>query len=219
VAKQLNNALTMSDENRVDMHQNLYKHVTSQNVQSWITKFLRKLVGSLANNRDSTATPILDRMNMLKQYRGAKKRLFMFDYDGTLTPIVRDPSAAIPSERVIQTLKSLAADHRNAVWIISGRDQEFLQQHLGHISELGFSAEHGSFLKHPGETTWENLAEKFDMAWQEEVITIFQNYTDQVHGTSLTRTEITCRTYCTKPLYRLIHRTQAMRPDVALPPR
>ncbi|KAH8668701.1 glycosyltransferase family 20 protein [Xylariales sp. PMI_506] len=187
VAKQINNALTMSAEKRMAMQQHLYGHVTKHHVQSWITKFLRKLLSTLANNQDAVATPLLDREVMLKQYRDARKRLFMFDYDGTLTPIVREPSAAVPSERVIQTLKSLAADHRNAVWIISGRDQEFLQQHLGHISELGFSAEHGSFIRHPGESTWENLAEKFDMGWQEEVIAIFQKYTDRVHGSFIER--------------------------------
>ncbi|KAI1849700.1 hypothetical protein JX266_004649 [Neoarthrinium moseri] len=187
VAKQIDNALTMSPEKRLAMQDNLFKHVTNHNVQTWITKFLRKLVGTLANNRTAIKTPLLDRTVMLKQYREAGKRLFMFDYDGTLTPIVREPSAAVPSERVIQTLKSLAADHRNAVWIISGRDQEFLQQHLGHISELGFSAEHGSFIRHPGQNTWENLAEKFDMAWQEEVIAIFQKYTDRVQGSFIER--------------------------------
>lgn len=184
VAKQINNALTMSEEKRLAMQSHLYHHVTTNNVQGWSTKFLRKLVGTLASNHNAVVTPVLDRTVMLQQYRDAGKRLFMFDYDGTLTPIVREPSAAIPSERVIQTLKSLAADHRNAVWIISGRDQEFLQQHLGHIPELGFSAEHGSFIRHPGETTWENLAEKFDMAWQEEVIAIFQKFTDRVQGKS-----------------------------------
>lgn len=184
VAKQIHEALTMSEEKRLTMQQHLYKHVTTQNVQSWITKFLRKLVGTLASNQRAIATPLLDRSSLLARYRMARKRLFMFDYDGTLTPIVREPSAAIPSKRVIQTLKTLAADHRNAVWIISGRDQEFLQQHLGHISELGFSAEHGSFIRHPGQTTWENLAEKFDMSWQEEVIAIFQKFTDRVHGKS-----------------------------------
>lgn len=187
VAKQINGALTMSAEKRMMMQQRLYQHVTTQNVQSWITRFLRKLVGVLESNRDAVATPLLDRDVMLKQYRAASKRLFMFDYDGTLTPIVREPSAAIPSERVIETLKSLAADHRNDVWIISGRDQEFLQHHLGHIPELGFSAEHGSFIRHPGESTWENLAEKFDMGWQEEVITVFQKYTDRVHGSFIER--------------------------------
>jgi trehalose 6-phosphate synthase/phosphatase len=182
VAKQLNNALTMSPEKRQSMQSNLYAHVTTQTVQSWITRFLRKLVGTLASNRNENATPLLDRTALLQRYRAASKRLFMFDYDGTLTPIVRDPQSAIPSERVIQTLKTLASDERNAVWIISGRDQEFLQQHLGHISKLGFSAEHGSFIRPPGETGWENLAEKLDMSWQAEVVDIFQKYTDRVPG-------------------------------------
>ncbi|ORY60815.1 trehalose-phosphatase [Pseudomassariella vexata] len=187
VAKQIDHALTMSAERRLAMQQRLYHHVTSQNVQSWITKFLRKLVGTLSGNQDTIATPLLDPTAMLKQYRAAKNRLFMFDYDGTLTPIVREPSAAVPSERVIRTLKSLAADHRNSVWIISGRDQEFLKQHLGHIPELGFSAEHGSFIRQPGEQTWENLAEKFDMGWQEEVVAVFQKFTDRVPGSFIER--------------------------------
>ena len=184
VGDQINNALTMSAERRQAMQQSLYTHVTTRTVQSWISQFLRRLVSVLASSNNTVSTPLLDRSVMLRTYRNGKKRLFMFDYDGTLTPIVREPSAAIPSERVITTLKALAADHRNAVWIISGRDQEFLQQHLGHISELGFSAEHGSFMRHPGETEWENLAEKFDMGWQSEVMQVFQSFTDKVPGKS-----------------------------------
>lgn len=182
VAKQINNALTMSDEMRLTMQQSLYRHVTKHNVQNWISKFIRKLVGTLASTSKNMITPLLDTTKLLQQYRAASKRLFMFDYDGTLTPIVREPSAAIPTERLIQTLKSLAADPQNAVWIISGRDQEFLEQHLGHISEIGFSAEHGSFIRQPGEKTWANLAEQFDMGWQAEVMEVFQKWTDRVNG-------------------------------------
>ena len=184
VAAEINNALTMSEERRMAMQQSLYRHVTTRNVQSWINSFLKRLVHVLGNSKGVNATPLLDRAMMLKQYRAAAKRLFMFDYDGTLTPIVREPSAAVPSEQVIRALKTLAEDERNAVWIISGRDQEFLQQHLGHITQLGFSAEHGSFMKHPGSNDWENLAEKFDMGWQAEVMEVFQKYTDKVPGKS-----------------------------------
>ncbi|KAK3361786.1 glycosyltransferase family 20 protein [Lasiosphaeria ovina] len=187
VAEQINNALTMSEDRRQAMEQSLLAHVTSKNVQYWIAGFLRRLVNVLGTRKNVISTPLLDRATMLKRYTSAKKRLFMFDYDGTLTPIVREPSAAVPSERVITSLKALAADHRNAVWIISGRDQEFLSQHLGHISELGFSAEHGSFMRHPGATTWENLAEKFDMGWQVEVMEVFQKYTDKVPGAFIER--------------------------------
>lgn len=106
----------------------------------------------------------------------------MFDYDGTLTPIVREPSAAIPSVRVLDTLKTLVEDPKNTVWIISGRDQEFLMHHLGHIEGLGFSAEHGSFMKEPGTDEWVNLADEADMGWQVDVTEIFQQYTDRVPG-------------------------------------
>lgn len=184
VADEIDNALTMSDERRQKMQSSLYEHVSKKNVQTWITSFTKRLVAVLGSSNKIVSTPLLDRAQMLTSYRDARKRLFMFDYDGTLTPIVRDPSAAIPSQRVINTLRTLAADHRNAVWIISGRDQGFLTQHLGHISELGFSAEHGSFMRHPGEQQWENLAETFDMAWQNEVMDVFQQYTDKVPGKS-----------------------------------
>lgn len=182
VADAINNALTMPDDKRTTMQQHLHEHVTTRSVRTWTASFVRRLVQVLGGRKHTVATPLLDRALMLEQYRAAKKRLFMFDYDGTLTPIVREPSAAVPTERVIKTLTTLAADPRNAVWIISGRDQDFLQQHLGHISELGFSAEHGSFMRHPGSTEWENLAEKFDMGWQAEVVEVFQKYTDKVPG-------------------------------------
>ena len=156
--------------------------MTNHNFQSWITKFLRKLVGSLASTENIYVTPLLDRSLLLSQYRSAKKRLFMFDYDGTLTPIVQTPDAAIPSERIISTLKNLASDERNAVWIISGRDREFLHQYLGHIPNLGFSAEHGSFIRYPGKSEWATSAT--EIPWKEDVIAIFRKITeDQLKGT------------------------------------
>lgn len=215
VAEQINNALTMPHDRRQAMEQNLLSHVTSKNVQFWIAGFLRRLVTVLGSRKSVTVTPLLDRSDMLRKYRAAKKRLFMFDYDGTLTPIVREPSAAIPSERVINSLKALAGDPRNAVWIISGRDQEFLTQHLGHIKELGFSAEHGSFMRQPGATEWENLAEKFDMGWQKEVLEVFQKYTDRVPG--MFSASLRYLTQANQSP-RLLHRAEAVRSHLALPP-
>lgn len=182
VAAKINNALIMSDEHRMAMQANLYNHVLNNNVHTWINNFIQKVYTVLGDTNAAVATPLLDRALMLATYKAAGKRLFMFDYDGTLTPIVREPSAAIPSGRVIQALKQLSRDPKNAVWIISGRDQEFLKQHLGHISELGFSAEHGSFMRQPGSEQWENLAEKLDMGWQEEVMEVFNKYTNKVPG-------------------------------------
>ncbi len=182
VAKAVNEALTMAPPAKKAQHEKLYKHVTTNTVQAWSTKYLKRLLINLSSFDQSIATPVLDRPKLLARYRQASKRLFMFDYDGTLTPIVKDPQSAIPSDRVIRTIKTLASDPRNAVWIISGRDQAFLDEWMGHISELGLSAEHGSFIRQPKSETWENLTEKTDMSWQKHVMDVFQHYTERTQG-------------------------------------
>ncbi|KAK2750875.1 threalose-6-phosphate phosphatase [Onygenales sp. PD_40] len=190
VADAINQALTMTPQQKEEQHNSLYKHVTTHTVHTWSDQYLKRLLTNLSSFDQSIATPALDKVKLLSQYRNAKRRLFMFDYDGTLTPIVKDPQAAIPSDRVLRTIKSLAADRKNHVWIISGRDQAFLDEWMGHISELGLSAEHGCFIRQPRSDDWENLTEKSDMGWQEEVFNIFQHYTERTQGSFIERKKV-----------------------------
>ena len=97
---------------------------------------------------------------------------------GTLTPIVRTPDLAVPSDDTLKALEELSADPKNVVYIISGRDQAFLEEHLGHIKGLGMSAEHGGFIREPGSSTWANFTESLDMDWMGEVLEIFKYYTE-----------------------------------------
>lgn len=189
-ADEIHNALVMDPKQKYEMHKKLYKNVTTNTVQTWTNNYLKRLLNNLVSFNQSFATPVLDRTALLTQYRKSEKRLFMFDYDGTLTNIVKDPQAAIPSDRVLRNLKTLASDERNAVWIISGRDQAFLDEYMGHISELGLSAEHGSFLRKPNHDEWENLTEKEDMSWQQKVIEVFQHYTERTQGSFIERKKI-----------------------------
>ncbi|KAI9735908.1 MAG: threalose-6-phosphate phosphatase [Cirrosporium novae-zelandiae] len=190
VAAAINRALAMPSDEKVIQHKKLYRHVTTHTVQAWANLYLKRLLTNLSSFNQSLSTPALDKAKLLAQYRLAKHRLFMFDYDGTLTPIVRDPQAAIPSDRVIRTLKTLASDPRNSVWIISGRDQVFLDEWMGHIPELGLSAEHGCFIRHPRSDKWENLAAKTNMDWQKEVIDIFQHYMERTQGSFIERKRV-----------------------------
>jgi trehalose 6-phosphate synthase/phosphatase len=91
---------------------------------------------------------------------------------------VRVPSAAVPSEAALEALEKLSQDPKNLVFIISGREGEFLEQHLGHFDKIGFSAEHGSFVREPGSKTWSNLTETLDMSWMPEVEELFEYYTE-----------------------------------------
>lgn len=189
-ANAINQALTMPHDERLARQTALYEYVTTHNVQSWTHAFLRRLLDNLAAHDHGQLTPALDRTAMLKTYKKAERRLLMFDYDGTLTPIVREPSAAIPTDKVLRTLKKLAADERNQIWIVSGRDQAFLEEWLGDIKELGLSAEHGSFVRYPHDDHWVNLTSELDMGWQQDVIDVFQFFTERTQGSSIERKSV-----------------------------
>lgn len=85
---------------------------------------------------------------------------------------------AVPTEATLEALTRLSADPKNKVYIISGRDGEFLEQHLGQIKGMGMSAEHGGFMREAGVETWTNFTERLDMSWLGEVEEIFKYYTE-----------------------------------------
>jgi trehalose 6-phosphate synthase/phosphatase len=83
---------------------------------------------------------------------------------------------------MLKALRALVADPNNIVWVISGRDQTVLEEWLGGVGNLGFSAEHGSFMRQPGGKKWVNLTESLDMGWKNDVVEIFTYYTERTQG-------------------------------------
>lgn len=140
----------------------------------WAADLVYKLLGCLTHDTATGDVAPLKPTEVVDSFKAAKKRLMLFDYDGTLTPIVKVPANALPSRKLLDALRTLCADPNNVVYIISGRDYEFLEQTLGQIPNIGLSAEHGCFLRPPGATEWTNLAEQLDMSWQHDVEDLFR---------------------------------------------
>ena len=124
----------------------------------------------------------LEMNDMLAAYASAQQRLLIFDYDGTLTPIVQNPAAAIISPEALTAIQKLAAESRNKVWIVSGRDQSFLEEVFNPPTQFGLIAEHGAFVRAPGFSFWQDLDAQLDTSWQENVINIFQAYAELTPG-------------------------------------
>ncbi|KAF9931429.1 threalose-6-phosphate phosphatase [Modicella reniformis] len=170
VARVIYDALHLSEEDKRSRH------------SYWAKHFVSELILNVSTWDQSTPTPYLDQNIIVEKYRSAKKRLLMFDYDGTLTPIRKTPGAAVPQEHMLKALTALANDPDNIVWVISGRDQKVLEEWLGEVDNLGFSAEHGSFMRQPRSKKWVNLTESLDMSWKNDVIEIFTYYTERTQG-------------------------------------
>lgn len=189
IAKTINDSLLMTEDQRSSLEDKLYKQVTSNTIQTWTSKFLELLIAQVRNTHETHFTPTLNRPLLYNNYKNLKRRLFLFDYDGTLTPIVKDPAAAIPSSKLLQIVDKLTADPQNQFWIISGRDQAFLEKWWG-SKNVGLSAEHGCFMKDVGSDKWYNLAATFDMSWQLKVDEVFKKYTEHTPGSNIERKKV-----------------------------
>ena len=181
VAHAINDALMMSKEERALKHHQLYHHVNRHTADFWAQSFIKELRIKTSIPEQSNPTPQLEVPFVLDAYAKSTKRLLLFDYDGTLTPIVKVPSAALPPPEMLEAMQILVNDPNNIVFVISGRDQVCLDSWLGHIKNLGLSAEHGSFIKYPG-GKWINLAKEIDFAWKKQVEEIFNFYEERTQG-------------------------------------
>ncbi|KAJ3299552.1 threalose-6-phosphate phosphatase [Borealophlyctis nickersoniae] len=181
VANAIAEGLNMSESERAAKHHQLFEHVTNNTADFWARSFVKELRNVGALRSGANPTPLLDLSRTVEQYKRAKKRIFMFDYDGTLTPIVKTPNAAVPPPDMLKAMEILVKDPKNVVFVISGRDEACLDNWLGHINGLGLSAEHGCFLKFPG-GKWINLSEELDFSWKTEVKEIFNYYTERTQG-------------------------------------
>jgi len=80
----------------------------------------------------------------------AERVAVFLDYDGTLTPIVDDPDAALLDDATRRALEQLA--QRTTVAVVSGRDLDDVRDKVG-IDHLAYAGSHGFDIRHADGTT------------------------------------------------------------------
>jgi trehalose-phosphatase len=83
-----------------------------------------------------------DREGIVEEVRVHPRRVFFLDYDGTLTPIVKEPSKAFLPPHYREIIASLHRHERNFVCIVSGRSIGQLREFIG-LKGLFLAGNHG----------------------------------------------------------------------------
>jgi trehalose 6-phosphate synthase/phosphatase len=89
-------------------------------------------------------------MNFQGKFSTATRRLLTMEYDGVLVPAQMHPGLTVPDRDTKAIIDELAADSRNTLMILSGRDKEHLDLHWSGRN-LVLVAEHGAAYKNRSE--------------------------------------------------------------------
>ncbi|GJQ12397.1 hypothetical protein GpartN1_g4188.t1 [Galdieria partita] len=145
VADCIHKSLSMSEQERKMKHQKLYRYVISHTCISWGDHFVSDWLETISERRQmELQLQPLHVETLLEAYQTSHRRLFLFDYDGTLTSYRTVPELARPSSHLLYILKKLSSDVQNRVFVISGRDKNTLSSWLA-MTGIGLAAEYGMY--------------------------------------------------------------------------
>ena len=181
IAKALEEALSMplaEQKRRVTIMQNRLRRF---DLARWARDFFSELI-FVGPERDRVYGKLpspANRRAMAERYRRSSRRLILLDYDGTLVPFADHPRGAKPPHAIIDLLSRLAADARNEVVIVSGRDRPSMQSWFDHLP-IAFAAEHGAWIKER-DSDW-RLASPHTTSWKEKLLPLLEMYVDRLPG-------------------------------------
>jgi trehalose 6-phosphate synthase/phosphatase len=182
IADAIHQALLMPVEEQTARNEIMQKALEEYDVMKWAEDYISQLLMQKLKQEKlkvKEITPEIEEQ-ILEKYSGAKRRLILLDYDGTLTPLARLPHLASPDKELLELLKALAADGKSEVVIISGRPVSVLKEWFGHLP-LNFVAEHGAFSKRNGKE-WVQTVD-VSVKWKYEVIPVLKLFTERCAGT------------------------------------
>ena len=173
VASSITRALAMplyEQRNRITLMQ---RRLQEYDVFRWVNDFMDQLVQVKQEQRRQKVKLLDEKAFAMihRHYHGSKNRCLLLDYDGTLVPFTRIPSEAAPDGTVRDLLNRLAADPKNHVVIISGRDVSSLDRWLGNMP-ISLVAEHGASYKIRN-GAWQTTVSVSDL-WKDEIRRVMQ---------------------------------------------
>jgi trehalose 6-phosphate synthase/phosphatase len=115
---------------------------------------------------------------LIENFKRAKNKLILLDYDGTLVDYKTAPQDATPSKKLLFSLLKLNESPRTKLVIITGRAYQDIDGFVGHLP-IDILAEHGAMIRENDE--WKELVPD-DERWKQTVYPVLNRFIDDCPG-------------------------------------
>ena len=176
----IHQAIEMPLEEQKERLEKMQKRLKRYTVKDWASTFMeeQRKTSELKKVEKYRMLNDSDQELLIRDFRKAKKRLIVLDYDGTLVGFNANPNLTAPDEELLGILAHLEQQEGTEVVINSGRDYQTLEEWLGHFS-FEMAAEHG---------VWYRKNKKWKMSpgisdgWKNDVRHVLESMVERTPG-------------------------------------
>lgn len=181
IADALKAALEMPEEEQIRCNRAIQARLKRHDVIKWADDFIQSLISMQEEQKkmDAKLLSQSSKEKMRRDFRDAKRRLILLDYDGTLVPLARHPKMATPTAELMAFLEQMSREQKTDVVLISGRNRNELQSWFGDFG-ISLVAEHGVWIRERG-GDWKML-KPLNNEWKQKIHPLLEMYTDRLSG-------------------------------------
>ncbi len=183
-------ALEMSSEEQSRRMRTMRQRIIDYDIHHWTRSFVAGIAEMKERKSQREHRKLTEKWErkLFSDYHKGKKRLLMFDYDGTLISFAKKPRDAVPDTELKRLLLGLAKKRKNRLAIISGRDRSTMEQWLGDIP-CSLVAEHGAWIRLDLQSGWK-AQKNVTTEWKSQVRSILKAYEARVPGSYFEEKEL-----------------------------
>lgn len=182
IIEALKTALTMPKNEQRQRLESMQRRLSRYTVKRWASDFMEQLAHSknIQAERREKDLPETVKVQMIQDFKKAKSRLIILDYDGTMRELVSSPkpAQATPPAALVQLLQQLINMPKTKVGIISGRPREVMEKWFGKM-DVALAAEHGAWVKEGG--NWSQVEIPFQK-YKKKIMPILERYLERTPG-------------------------------------
>lgn len=185
VCEALHKALEISPQEACARNVRMQARLKVRTAANWSQTFLETLRQVTTAGMSEKRIRMDTRNEMVDAWEQATCRLILCDYDGTLTPLVKNPDRARPTKATRQMLQDVASQEGVDFFIVSGRNHQTMEEWFGDLP-VGLIAEHGAWSKAtsgPDAGIWKRAQGLPDAeSWQLQIKALMEEAVQRVPG-------------------------------------
>lgn len=189
IADAIKQALEIPVADQIVRNEPMRRYLEKRDIKNWMNEIMDSLraIESKTQRFQDKYLSSKKKELLVARFRAARKRVVLLDYDGTLVEFSANPREAIADEALHAVLERLVGLPDTLLFVLSGRDRAFLSKNITN-SSIGLVAEHGAFIRSPGEQHWQTIERK-STDWIEKILPVMVRYESRVYGSFIEKKE------------------------------